>query len=146
MQSNSATLLIIDDDDVVRASIAAYLEDSGFKVLQANNGRVGLDVFRAESPDIILVDLRMPEMDGLEVLATVVREAPEVPIIVVSGTGMIQDAIEALRRDPLLSHIPILVITGYDVQAPGSADAVRQKPLDPAHLLAAIEGLLLPPV
>ncbi|WP_243367186.1 EAL domain-containing protein [Fundidesulfovibrio soli] len=92
-----ATLLTIDDEDVIRRSFQAYLEDSGFKVLQASNGRAGLEVFRAEHPDIILVDLRMPEMDGLEVLATVVREAPDVPIIVVSGTGMIQDAIEALR-------------------------------------------------
>ena len=92
-----ATILTIDDEEVIRRSFQAYLEDSGFRVLQANNGRVGLDVFRKDTPDIILVDLRMPEVDGLEVLATVVREAPELPIIVVSGTGMIQDAIEALR-------------------------------------------------
>ncbi len=93
----AATLLTIDDEEVIRRSFQAYLEDSGFRVLQAQNGRVGLEVFREHRPDIILVDLRMPEMDGLEVLATVVREAPEIPIIVVSGTGMIQDAIEALR-------------------------------------------------
>jgi diguanylate cyclase (GGDEF)-like protein/PAS domain S-box-containing protein len=92
-----ATVLTIDDEDVIRRSFQAYLEDSGFRVLQANNGRVGIEVYREHRPDIILVDLRMPEMDGLEVLATVVEEAPELPIIVVSGTGMIQDAIEALR-------------------------------------------------
>lgn len=91
------TVLTIDDEEVIRRSFQAYLEDSGFEVLQANNGRVGLEVFRERHPDIILVDLRMPEVDGLEVLANVVREAPDLPIVVVSGTGMIQDAIEALR-------------------------------------------------
>jgi diguanylate cyclase (GGDEF)-like protein/PAS domain S-box-containing protein len=92
-----ATILTIDDEEVIRRSFQAYLEDSGFRVLQAGNGRVGLEVFHREKPDAILVDLRMPEVDGLEVLATVVRESPEVPILVVSGTGVIQDAIEALR-------------------------------------------------
>jgi diguanylate cyclase (GGDEF)-like protein/PAS domain S-box-containing protein len=92
-----ATVLTIDDEEVIRRSFQAYLEDSGFEVLQANNGRVGLEVYRERHPDIILVDLRMPEVDGLEVLANVVRETPDLPIIVVSGTGMIQDAIEALR-------------------------------------------------
>ncbi|MBI4804117.1 MAG: EAL domain-containing protein [Desulfovibrio sp.] len=92
-----ATVLTIDDEEVIRRSFQAYLEDSGFEVLQANNGRVGLEVYRERHPDIILVDLRMPEVDGLEVLANVVRETPDLPIVVVSGTGMIQDAIEALR-------------------------------------------------
>ncbi|MFP5222469.1 MAG: EAL domain-containing protein [Acidobacteriota bacterium] len=114
-----ATVLTIDDEDVIRRSFQAYLEDSGFKVLQAQNGRVGLDVFREHHPDIILVDLRMPEMDGLAVLATVVREAPEVPIIVVSGTGMIQDAIEALRLgawDYVLKPVEDLGILEHSVR------------------------------
>lgn len=114
-----ATILTIDDEDVIRRSFQAYLEDSGFRVLQAQNGRIGLDVFREHHPDIILVDLRMPEMDGLEVLATVVREAPEVPIIVVSGTGMIQDAIEALRLgawDYVLKPVEDLGILEHSVR------------------------------
>ena len=114
-----ATVLTIDDEEVIRRSFQAYLEDSGFRVLQAQNGRVGLDVFREHRPDIILVDLRMPEMDGLEVLATVVREAPEVPIIVVSGTGMIQDAIEALRLgawDYVLKPVEDLGILEHSVR------------------------------
>ncbi|KAF0233886.1 MAG: response regulator [Desulfovibrionaceae bacterium] len=114
-----ATILTIDDEDVIRRSFQAYLEDSGFSVLQAQNGRIGLDVFREHHPDIILVDLRMPEMDGLEVLATVVREAPEVPIIVVSGTGMIQDAIEALRLgawDYVLKPVEDLGILEHSVR------------------------------
>jgi putative two-component system response regulator len=91
-------ILTIDDEPVLRESIAAYLEDSGFSVMQAENGRQGLEVFRREKPDLILVDLRMPEVDGLDVLSAVRAEAPGTPIIVVSGTGVMQDAIEALRR------------------------------------------------
>ncbi len=95
--TSDITVLTIDDEPVVRESIAAYLGDSGFTVLEAKNGREGLEVFHSKKPDIILVDLRMPEVDGLDVLADVTRETPETPIIVVSGTGVLQDAIEALR-------------------------------------------------
>jgi PAS domain S-box-containing protein len=91
------TILAIDDEAVIRDSIASYLEDSGFKVLQAGDGKEGLALFRERSPDLILLDLRMPEMDGLAFLEVLQQEAAEIPVIVVSGTGVLQDAIEALR-------------------------------------------------
>ena len=80
MHKTSATLLIIDDDDVVRASLAAYLEDSGFKVLQANNGLQGLEVFRQESPELMICDLRMPQVDGLELIRRINALGVEVPV------------------------------------------------------------------
>lgn len=94
-------ILVIDDEPVMRESMAAYLEDSGFVVCQAGDGREGLDVFRREHPDLVMVDLRMPGMDGLEVISTVLGESPDTPTLVVSGTGVIQDAMEALRRGAL---------------------------------------------
>ena len=97
-EDSKTTVLTIEDEAPVRMSIAAYLEDHGFKVLEAENGRIGLEVFRREAPDLILVDLRMPEVDGLEVLSIVAEESPPTPTIVVSGTGVIGDAIEALHR------------------------------------------------
>ncbi|MFH2129264.1 MAG: response regulator [bacterium] len=90
-------LLIIDDEETMRVSIRVFLEDYDFEVLEAADGQAGLDCFEKEQPDIILVDLRMPNIDGLDVLAHVTRVAPITPIIVISGTGFIQDAIEALR-------------------------------------------------
>jgi len=90
-------ILAIDDEPIIRDSIASYLEDSGFKVLQAGDGREGLALFREQAPDLILLDLRMPEMDGLAFLGTLQQEASDTPVIVVSGTGVLQDAIEALR-------------------------------------------------
>lgn len=90
-------ILTIDDDESVRLSIANYLEDSGYEVLQAANGSEGLDIFRQEEPDVILLDLRMPEMDGLSVLKTLGQEAPQTPVIVVSGTGSFEDVIATVR-------------------------------------------------
>ncbi len=90
-------VLTIDDDESVRLSITHYLEDSGYEVLQACNGSEGLDIFRREEPDVVLLDLRMPEMDGLSVLKTLGQEAPQTPVIVVSGTGSFEDVIATVR-------------------------------------------------
>jgi two-component system, sensor histidine kinase len=90
-------LLIIDDDMIIRSSIRAYMEDYGFTVLEAEDGEAGLSCYEKESLDVILVDLRMPNVDGLDVLAHVSEDNPNMPILVISGTGNIQDAIEALR-------------------------------------------------
>ncbi len=94
-------ILVIDDEPIIRESMAAYLEDSGFCVCQAGDGKEGLAVFRREQPDLVMVDLRMPGIDGLEVLSVVLTESPDTPTLVVSGTGVIQDAIEALRMGAL---------------------------------------------
>ena len=90
-------ILTIDDEEHIRNSFRLFLEDHDFNVVEAANGREGLAVFRHDQPDLVLCDLRMPEMDGLEVLQTIKAEAPDTPIIVVSGTGIIGDAIEAIR-------------------------------------------------
>jgi len=98
MSSKKLKILTIDDEYLIREIITDYLEDNGYEVVQAENGKKGLDVFRAEKPDLVLVDLRMPEMDGLDVLSIINKEAPQIPIIMVSGTGILQDAIEAIRK------------------------------------------------
>lgn len=97
IDSTKTTVLTVEDDEFVREVIVLYLEDCGYNVLQATNGRYGIEVFRNKKPDLVLLDLRMPEVDGLEVLATVTSEAPELPVIVVSGMGTIGDAIKALK-------------------------------------------------
>lgn len=95
---SSTCVLVIDDDEAIRESFSGHLEDCGFRVLSAENGRVGLEVFERRRPDIVLVDLRMPEMDGFEVLSRIKEQSSEIPLIVVSGTGELGDAIEAVRR------------------------------------------------
>lgn len=91
-------ILTIDDDINVRSNLVAYLEDSGFEVFEAENGRRGLEVFAEHAPDLVLVDLRMPVMGGMEVLEHLRAEAPDVPVIVVSGVGVLEEAVEALRH------------------------------------------------
>ncbi len=90
-------ILTIEDVDTVRHSIVGYLSDSGYEVIEAENGRVGLQRILLDRPDVVLCDLRMPELDGLDVLAEIGRFLPETPVIVVSGTGDVQDAVQALR-------------------------------------------------
>ncbi len=97
MNEKSIVILVIEDETSVRESLVDYLEDCNYKVLQAENGAVGLDIFRQQHPDVILTDLRMPELDGLSVLSQVRDQSPEIPLIVVSGTGDIGDSVEALR-------------------------------------------------
>lgn len=90
-------ILVIDDEVYIRDSVIGLLEDFEFDVIDAENGRIGVERFEKEQPDLVLCDLRMPEMDGLEVLANIVKKSPQTPIIIVSGAGNIADTVEALR-------------------------------------------------
>ena len=94
----SARVLTIEDESPIRNSIVAYLEDSGFTMLEANDGPAGIEIFRQEHPDVVLCDLRLPGMDGLEVLSTITAESPETPVIVVSGVSLLDYAVQALKR------------------------------------------------
>lgn len=97
MQNSDYQLLIIDDDDGVRQSFVAYLEDSGFQVFDAADGNQGLAVFERLTPDLVITDLRMPGIDGLSLLKTIHEMHPELPVIVVSGAGVMNDVVDALR-------------------------------------------------
>lgn len=119
MHKVSATLLIIDDDEVVRESLAAYLENSNFKVLQALNGLQGLQIFESEQPDLVICDLRMPQIDGLELIRRIRQTASETPIIVLSGAGVMSDAVEALRlgaADYLIKPLEDLAVLEHSVR------------------------------
>lgn len=121
-------ILTIEDDPTIRSNILAYLEDSGYEMLQASDGFQGLELFREEMPDLVLCDLRMPILDGLEVLHEINQISPDTPVIIVSGAGMIGDAIESLKRgawDFVTKPIP-------DMQV---LEAAVNKALDRARLL-----------
>ncbi len=91
-------LLTIEDDLSVRTGIVAYLEDSGYRVLEADTGSQGLAVFHQERPDVVLCELQLPGMSGLDMLSIIAKSAPEIPIIVVSGVSLIGDAVQALQN------------------------------------------------
>jgi serine phosphatase RsbU (regulator of sigma subunit) len=91
-------ILTIEDDATVRMNIVAYLEDSGYQMIQAADGLEGLARFKEQRPDLVLCDLRMPKLDGLDVLQEISQISPDTPVIIVSGAGLIGDAIQALKR------------------------------------------------
>jgi len=84
--SRVCTVLVIEDDPQFRLTLTAYLEDSGYTVLEAANGLEGLEVFTLARPDIVLTDLRMPQLDGLGVIAAVKARSPATPVIAITGT------------------------------------------------------------
>lgn len=98
MSADDPTILIVDDDDLVRSAFERVLQRGGFRVWLAADGIEGLEAFRRHRPDGVLLDLRMPGMDGLDVLSAIVEESPDTAIVVASGEGTMHDAVEALRR------------------------------------------------
>lgn len=93
----SSLVLVVDDEEFLRLTVLDFFEDHGYRVVEAANGREGLAVFEEKKPDVVVTDLRMPEMGGLELLAAVRERSPDTPVVIVSGIGVLQDAIEALR-------------------------------------------------
>jgi two-component system NtrC family sensor kinase len=89
-------LLIDDEEDIVRV-LSMSLKSEGYDVVSALSGKEGLDVFKKESPDIVLTDIKMPGMDGIEVLKEVKKINSETEVIIITGHGDIDTAIEALQ-------------------------------------------------
>ncbi|UTF61165.1 SpoIIE family protein phosphatase [Gilvimarinus sp. DA14] len=119
MNDTSRTLLIIDDDKPVRHSITAFLEDSGYRVLEANDGPAGLELYAAGGVDLVITDLRMPSMDGLAVLKNLHDISSEIPVIVISGAGVMSDVVSALRlgaSDYLIKPIVDMEVLVHSVE------------------------------
>jgi phosphoserine phosphatase RsbU/P len=95
--NGQAKVLVVDDDESLRLLLRTLLERIGCSVVEAADGREGLHAFDKEGADLVLVDLRMPVMDGLTMIAGLKKKAPDTPVIVVSGTGNVSDAVDSLR-------------------------------------------------
>jgi PAS domain S-box-containing protein len=118
-EMTKSLILAIEDDRAVLMSLLACLEDGGYRALGAADGREGLRIFREEWPDVVLLDLRIPEIDGLEVLAAVQETSPDTPVVIISGTGSINDVVNALRLgawDFLTKPIPDMCMLLHAVQ------------------------------
>ena len=97
INNHSIKILVIDDEASVRQSLRYQLEDLNYQVLTAEDGLQGIQMADRERPQLVLTDLRMPRKDGLEVLRYCREELPDTPVMVVSGAGLLGDAVEALR-------------------------------------------------
>ena len=82
-----AKILVIDDEQGIRELLDALLRRKGYDVVLAESGRKGLELFRRERPDVLVLDLKMPEMDGLTVLRQIRSLDPRMPVIILTGAG-----------------------------------------------------------
>jgi DNA-binding NtrC family response regulator len=82
-----AKILVIDDEQGIRNLLDTLLRRKGYDVVLAESGRQGLELFRRERPDVIVLDLKMPEMDGLTVLREIKNLDPGKPVIILTGAG-----------------------------------------------------------
>ncbi len=91
-------ILIIDDERPIRSTLRDILEYEKMNVVEAEDGKKGIAQFRKESFDLVLCDIKMPGMDGIEVLEMMQALDPDVPVIMISGHGTIETAVDALKR------------------------------------------------
>src|SRR5262245_16857938 len=94
---DSTTVLVIDDDDGVRRICVEMLQARGLRALGAPSVGEGLRAFDERRPTAVLLDLRLPDGAGIDVLRELQRRSPATPVIVVSGVGSVTDAVEAMR-------------------------------------------------
>ncbi len=92
-------VLFIDDDEGIRKVISIALEDAGYIMLTAADGQEGIELCQKHAPHIIITDIRMPGMDGIEVLQSIKKTDPDKEVIVTTGFGEIDYAIQALQLD-----------------------------------------------
>ncbi|MGZ5190185.1 MAG: sigma-54-dependent transcriptional regulator, partial [Flavisolibacter sp.] len=93
-----ATILIIDDEKAIRKTLTEILTFEGYKMEEAADGEEGLKKFKDKSYDVVLCDIKMPKIDGLDFLQKAVETNPDVPIIMISGHGNIETAVEAVKK------------------------------------------------
>ncbi|BAW97650.1 two-component response regulator [[Synechococcus] sp. NIES-970] len=121
--SQGATLLLVDDDPNLILLVRDYLEFRGYDILTAANGAEGLEILANTTPDLIICDVMMPEMDGYTFIQNV-RQNPEtswLPVIFLSAKGQTRDRIEGLNQ---------------------GADVYLVKPFEPEELVAQVESSL----
>jgi two-component system, NtrC family, sensor kinase len=97
IKSGKQTILLVEDDVSVLGYLTRQIEKRGYSVLKAENGITAWDLFLLEKPSLIISDIYMPELNGLELLKRVMHLTPELPFIIMSGAGTMDDVISALR-------------------------------------------------
>jgi CheY-like chemotaxis protein len=123
-----ARILVIDDDQPVRAAITIVLEADGFEVVAVEHGRAGTKAIETTRFDAAIIDVFMPEMDGLETIRTIRRSCPDMPIIAVSG------AMSLFEYRDMSDPPPDYLSMATDL---GAVTAV-QKPFQPRELVRAV--------
>ena len=92
------TILVIDDEASQREAVGGYLRKRGFTVLQADNGRRGLGILQGQVVDLVITDLRMPELDGMGVLEAARQTNPDIGVVLVTAFGSVDGAVDAMQE------------------------------------------------
>jgi two-component system phosphate regulon sensor histidine kinase PhoR len=98
MMNEKTKILVVDDEKVVREGCNRVLTGKGYEVLSAENGRQALDLLGAEEIDMILLDLKMPVMSGEEMLGITTEKYPDIPVIIITGHGTVDTAVECMKN------------------------------------------------
>lgn len=130
------TVLVADDDPAQRRLIRLGLEPRGFQVIEASNGREAVDLVRERSPDLVLLDLRMPVLDGLGFLAEVDARALEMPVMVVSGVDDVSEAAQAFKLGAV-DYVP-KPLTSFELVEQALRNALSRRDL--ARKARKVEG------
>jgi DNA-binding NtrC family response regulator len=97
MKENSVRIMIVDDEEYIRASLTRVMKTEGFKAQVAHNGATALKMIQEELPEVLLVDFKMPGMDGMEVLRRAKELYPDLPVILITAYAEVQGAVDAMR-------------------------------------------------
>jgi DNA-binding NtrC family response regulator len=90
-------VLIVDDEEAIRSSLKMIFEYEGYEVILAANGQAALKIAEKDAPDLIFLDIKMPQMDGLEVLKRLRADESAPPVVILSGHGNVKTAVEATK-------------------------------------------------
>src|SRR4051812_13327954 len=93
-----SNILIIDDEKAIRKTLSEILSYEGYKIEEAGDGEEGLKRFKEKAYDVVLCDIKMPKLDGIEFLDKAREANPDVPVIMISGHGTIETAVEAVKK------------------------------------------------
>jgi DNA-binding response OmpR family regulator len=121
LESHAKSILVVDDEDTIREVVGRYLEYEGFKVCEAADGEAALAAYEKQPPDLIILDLMLPGVDGLTVLRRLRRDRPHVPVIMLTARGETNDR-----------------ILGLDL----GADDYVAKPFSPQELVSRVRAVL----
>ena len=126
--SDPITILVIDDDPDIRLTLRVYLEDSGYTVCEAGDGKEGIEIFNNRRPDIVVTDLRMPKMDGFGVITAIKAQHRETPVIVITGTGDTLATQETMRLGACECLIkPICDLRVLEVSIARAVEQIRRQ-------------------
>ncbi len=95
--TSQPSILIVDDELLIRDLLYDFFSGQGWSISVAENGEKALDILRSKKVDLVLSDIKMPEMDGLTLTAEVQREYPDLPVILMTGYPSVETAVSALR-------------------------------------------------